>query len=150
VSAERNVSPDPEGDVFFYAIQADSAFQDDKLRGRHWGRWNPPGYRHLIKASEPDTARIEAIEHEVAAGILRWLDRQKPGFAYDYWLIYFGLVDDEGTGTTETWPKLRIRLWADMGAGLWLDTRDCYGAQDRLWKKAVEIVYAQLFPRRVR
>jgi hypothetical protein len=141
--SDINLVHDPEGAAFL----RDTHIAQGRLS------WTMDGYRWMAFTPGPDNDRIaaiQAIEQEVADGILRWLDRQKPGFAYDYWLIYFGVADEEGTGTTETWPQLRTRLWADMDAGLWLDTRDCYGPQDQLWKRAVSIVYAQLFPGRTR
>lgn len=104
------------------------------------------GYRALVLAEQPDNARIEAIEIAVAEGILRWMARQT-SINYDYWLIFFGVVGDE-PWTTETWPKLRMRLWKEMEAWKWLHFRDCWTSDGTLWQRATLRVQTMLFRER--
>lgn len=98
------------------------------------------GYMRLRLDDWPDFAAIKQIEIEVAAGIVRWINRRSDK---DF-LIEMLKAADRHPAPAQAWVAVNWVLWQSMEALKWLHVDDCPSHHCDLWFEAVQRAYYRL------
>jgi hypothetical protein len=108
---------------------------------RHWLiKPDRPTYYELIQADWPDFAAIKEFEETVAAGIVRFVEREQAAGNTEPFLLMTKVLHDD----CEPLPAWGM-VWNRIHAYAWINVYDCDGASDDLWLAAMNRAYYKLF-----
>lgn len=97
------------------------------------------GYMNLCMADWPNFDEIKQIEVNVAAGIVRWIERRG-----DKAFLIEMLRQANQHSSPDAWPAIKWLLWQSMEALKWLHVDDCPSHHSDLWHEAVQRAYYKI------